>query len=140
MPPLMMCTVAPLAGGVTPIMPMTRTGIVSVRGERTAGGLLVTLLAHGAARIAHIGVLPFRHPAVAALHVVAVGLARIAVHQGPRIERMGDAADLVLDLEQLLAGRRIDEVVEAVLVLVALLGEDLALDQLVMRLGEVRDI
>ena len=44
---------------------------------------------------------------------------------------MGDAADLVLDLEQLLAGRRIDDVVEAVLVLVALLGEDLALDQLV---------
>ena len=29
MPPLMMWTVAPLAGGVTPIMPITRTGMPS---------------------------------------------------------------------------------------------------------------
>src|SRR5579871_621109 len=29
MPPLMMCTVAPLAGGVTPIMPIARTGMLS---------------------------------------------------------------------------------------------------------------
>src|SRR5947207_12608373 len=140
MPPLMIWTVAPLAGGVTPIMRMTRTGIGSVRGERAAGYLAVALLAHGAARIAHVGVLPFRHPAVAALHVVAVALARVAVDQRPGIERMGDAPDLVLDLEQLLAGRRIDDVVEAILVLVALLGEDLALDQRLVRLGEVGDI
>src|SRR5437868_12421976 len=112
MPPLMICTVASLPGGATPIMPMTRTGIVLIRGERAAGCLLVAALAHLAAHVAHVGVLPLRHPGIAALDVVAIGLARVAVHQWPGIERMGDAADLVLDLEQLLAARRIDDVVE----------------------------
>src|SRR4051812_42846212 len=101
-------------------------GAPSVGGERPAGRLLVARLAHGAARVAHVGILPLRHPAIAALYVVAVALARVAVDQRPGIERMGDAADLMLELEQLLAGLGIDDVVEAVLVLVAFLGEDLA--------------
>src|SRR5688500_11380168 len=96
MPPLMIWTVASLPGGATPIMPITRTGIGSVRGERPTGRFLVTALAHLAAHVAHVGVLPLRHPGIAALDVVAVGLARVAVHERPRIERMGDAADLVL--------------------------------------------
>ena len=55
--------------------------------------------------------------------VVAVGLRRVAVDQRPAVDRMGLAADLVLDREQHLAGVEIDDVPEAVLVVVGFRGE-----------------
>src|ERR1051326_3470188 len=79
-------------------------------------------------------------PGVAALRVVAVGLGGIAVHQRPRIERMLHAADLVLDREQRLAAPRIDDVLEAILVLIALLGDEAALQEPPMGTGEIADI
>src|SRR5205823_13565531 len=49
------------------------------------------------------------------------------------MERVGAAADLVLDREQVLAGVEADDVLPAILVLIALLGDQAALFELVMR-------
>ena len=56
---------------------------------------------------------------------------------GPVEHRMTHAARLVLDLEQRLVGVDIDDIDEAILVLVALLGDQPALHQLLVRAGEV---
>src|SRR4051812_46875192 len=50
---------------------------------------------------------------------------------------MAHAASLVLDLEQRLVGIDVDDVDEAVLVLVALLGDQPTFHKLLMRSGEV---
>src|SRR5450755_4698324 len=68
-------------------------------------------------------------PLVVAMRVSAVGLRRIAVDQRPQIHRVGGAAHLVLDREQVPAIGRIDDVAKAVLVLVVLAVDQLALQQ-----------
>src|SRR4029077_339565 len=65
---------------------------------------------------------------------------RVAVDQGPRVERVRHAADLVLDLEQHLAGVEVDDVLEAVLAAVALLGDQVELAQLLVWPAEILDI
>src|SRR5262249_47981977 len=55
---------------------------------------------------------------VVAGRIGARGLRGIAVDQRPQVVRMLHAAHLVLDLEQVLAGVEIDDVAEAILVLV----------------------
>src|SRR5256885_76092 len=79
-------------------------------------------------------------PGVAARRVVAVALGGIAIDQRPRVERMLHAADLVLDGEEVLAVGGIDDVLEAVLVLIALLGDEPALQKPPMGTGEIGDI
>ena len=61
--------------------------------------------------------------------VVTVRLRWIAVDQRPAVERMGLAAHLVLDGEQDLAGIEIDDVLEAIFVIVDLGGEKAELFQ-----------
>ena len=51
--------------------------------------------------------------------------------------RVAHAAGFVLDPEQRLVGVHIDDVEEAILVLVAFLGDQAALQQLLVRAGEV---
>src|SRR4029077_11182254 len=58
----------------------------------------------------------------------------------PRIKRVRQAADLMLDLEKGFVAIEIDDVLPAVLVGVALLGQQLAFLQLFIRAGEVADI
>src|SRR5689334_8635652 len=66
-------------------------------------------------------------PLIMAVGVVAVGLQRIAVDEGAQIHRMGGAAHLVLDGEQVPAAVEIDDVLEAILVLIVFLGDEAAL-------------
>src|SRR3972149_4520401 len=47
---------------------------------------------------------------IVAAHVIGVGLCRIAVDQRPRVERMAQAAHLVLDREERLAAAQVDDV------------------------------
>src|SRR5262245_42558282 len=77
---------------------------------------------------------------VMAAHVAAVALLRIAVHQRTRVQRVGKASYLMLDREQRPAVSRIDEVAEAVLVLIALLRDKPPLMQQPVRPGEVADV
>src|SRR5947208_5142218 len=64
----------------------------------------------------------------------------IAVHERPRVHRMRERAHLVLDLVEELAGLRIDDLLEAVLVRVRLLADDAALVEPGVRAAEVGDI
>src|SRR3954462_9660485 len=75
-----------------------------------------------AARLLIVEVLRLHRPRslVVAVGVVARGLRRIAVDQRSHEQRMGQAAHLVLDREQVLAGVKIGDVAEAVLILVVL--------------------
>src|SRR5579872_2595518 len=96
-------------------------------------------------RIAHPAARPDRirqviDPAVAAPDVVAVGLSRVAVDERPRVERVRHAAHFVFDREQHLAGVEVDDVLEAVLAAVALLGDQVELCQPVVRPAEILDI
>jgi len=59
--------------------------------------------------------------------VSAVGLRRVAVDQRPQIHRVRGAAHLVLDREQVPAVGGIDDVAKAVLILVVLAENQLAL-------------
>src|SRR5262245_40899511 len=61
---------------------------------------------------------------VVAAHIGAVALLRIAVHQGARVKRVGEASHFVLDREQRPAVGGVDQVAEAVLVLVALFRDE----------------
>src|SRR3954451_1526937 len=90
------------------------------------------------ARTDRVGQAP--DPLVAAPDVIAVGLRRVAVDQGPRIERMRHAADFVLNLEQHLTGFEIDDVLEPVLAAVALLGNQIVLSEFLVRRAEILDI
>src|SRR5262245_17607554 len=80
------------------------------------------------------------HESVAASLVRPHALPRVAVHQRAQVHRVGEAADLVLDLEDLLAAVGIDNDLEAVLDVVALLAEEPALLQLLVGTGEVGDV
>ena len=68
-----------------------------------------------------------------AVSVGAVGLRRIAVDQGPQVHRMGGAAHLVLDGEEAPAVGGIDDIGEAVLILVVLARDQAALQQAPVR-------
>src|SRR5438874_243488 len=72
--------------------------------------------------------------------VVAVALRGVAIDQGPAIERMGLAAHFVLDGEQHLARFEIDDVLEAILVVVDLEREEAERLEPAIRSGEIRDI
>src|SRR4030088_600797 len=78
-------------------------------------------------------------PLIVAGRVSAVGLRRIAVDQRPQIHRVCGAAHLVLDREQVPAISGIDDVAKAVLILVVLAIDQLALQQPAVRTGEVGD-
>src|ERR1035437_5091598 len=77
---------------------------------------------------------------VVAAHVIVIGLRRIAVDERPRIERITQAAHLVLDREQQLAAVEVDDIAKAILVLVAFLDDQSAFDQKAMRAGKIRDV
>src|SRR5437763_5071656 len=77
-------------------------------------------------------------PLVAAPDIIPVGLRRVAVDEASRIERMGHAADLVLDREQHLAAVEIDDVLEAVLAAIALFGDQVELAQFLVRPAKIR--
>src|SRR5712664_4000790 len=79
-------------------------------------------------------------PLVVAGCVVAIGLRRIAVDQRPQVHRVCGAAHLVFDREQVLAISKIDDVAEAVLILVVFAKDQVALRQPAVRTGEVRDV
>src|SRR6266851_10333986 len=66
-------------------------------------------------------------PLVVVVRVSAVGLRRIAVDQRAQIHRVRGAAHLVLDREQVPAVSGIDDIAKAVLVLVVLAIDQLAL-------------
>ena len=75
-----------------------------------------------------------------ARRVEAVCLLGIAVDQRPGVERVAHAAHLVLDREQHAPRVEIDDVLEAVLVLVALLGDEVALQQAAIGAGEIGQV
>ena len=75
-----------------------------------------------------------------AVGVVAVGLQGIAVDEGAQVHRMRGAAHFMLDGEQVLAAVEIDDVLEAVLVLIVFLGDEAALQEALIRAGEVGDV
>ena len=68
-------------------------------------------------------------PGIVPRHEVAVGLVRVAVHQGAGVERVAHAAHLVLDGEERAVALDVDDVDEAVLVLVVLLADEAALQE-----------
>src|SRR5262245_49301531 len=80
-----------------------------------------------------------RHAVVAGL-VVAIALRRIAVDQRAAVKRVGLAADLVLHREQHLARVEIDNVLEAVFVVVDLRRQQAELLEPLIGSGEVRDV
>src|SRR5882762_8280279 len=72
--------------------------------------------------------------------VGGVGLQRVAVDERPRVERVLQASHLVLDLEQRLPRFRIDDSLEAPLVLVGLHGDEATLEQLLVGRREIGDV
>src|ERR1700738_4594699 len=78
--------------------------------------------------------------AVVARPGVAVGLRGVAVDQGAAVERMGLAAHLVLDREQHLPRVEIDDVLEAIFVLVDLLSDEAERLETPIRGGELGDV
>src|SRR5690349_14351023 len=77
---------------------------------------------------------------VPARDVVGVGLRRIAVDERPPIKRMAHAAYLVLDLQLDGAGRDVDDVDEAVLVLVGFAAHESALAELRVGSGKISEV
>src|SRR5580704_18375863 len=118
----------------------TRLRSRALLSRRAASHGLDAALAPLVARIVHLLDHRIRHPGVAAGHVGPVGLCGIAVDQRPRIERVRHAADLMLDLEQGLAAVEVGDHLEAILILIALLGHETAIEQLPVRRGEIADI
>src|SRR6516165_2945143 len=78
--------------------------------------------------------------AVVAWLVIHVGLRRVAVDQRPAIHRVGLAARLMLDREQHFAAVEIDQVVEAILIIVAFLDDQPELLKLAMRVGKIGNV
>src|SRR5262249_60285694 len=76
-----------------------------------------------------LGLCHGRRDGVVARFVVAVALRRIAVDEGATMKRVGLAAHLVLDGEQDLARFKIDDILEAIFVIVDLGGEKTKLFQ-----------
>src|SRR5450759_1929955 len=77
---------------------------------------------------------------VVAAHVIVIGLRRIAVDERPRIERITQAAHLVLDREQQLAAVQVNDVAEAILVFIAFFGNQAACSEEAMRPRKIREI
>src|SRR5207249_7693978 len=75
-------------------------------------------------------------PLVGTHLIMAIVLRRVAVDHVTVVERVGEAADFVLDREQVLAGLETDDVLPAVLVLIALFSDEPTLFELVMRARE----
>src|SRR5438445_12919571 len=69
-----------------------------------------------------------------------VRLQWVAVDQRPRVERVLQASHFVLDLEQRLVRFRIDDSLEAPLVLAGLHGDEAALEQLLVGRRKVGDV
>ncbi len=69
-----------------------------------------------------------------------VGLVGVAVDQGPGMERVGHRAHLVLHREQHGAAGRVDDVLEAILIAVAFLGDQPALAESPVRARKVGDV
>ena len=63
---------------------------------------------------------------VIARRIGAVALQRIAVDERPHEHRVGDAANLVLDREQMLTAFEVDDIAKAILILVVLAIDELA--------------
>ena len=80
------------------------------------------------------------HERVVTAHVGALHLRRVAVDERAAVHRMREAAHLVLELEELLPVLRIDDVLEAILVRVAFLRDELVLQQELVGSGEIRDV
>src|SRR5689334_21075012 len=79
-------------------------------------------------------------PGIVAGAVVAIGLRRVAVDERARIERVAHAAHLVLDGEERAPALDVDDLLEAVLVLIARLADEAALQKPAIGAGEVGDI
>src|ERR1700722_13255333 len=69
-------------------------------------------------------------PCVVTRRIIDVALRRIAIDQRPHKKRMSHAAHLVLDGEQGLAGFRIGEILESVLMLIAFFRDESLVEQL----------
>src|SRR5262249_59824290 len=80
-----------------------------------------------------------RHAVMARL-VIAVALRRVAVHERPAIKRVSLAAYLVLYGEQDLVRIEIDDVLEAIFVIVDLGGEKAELFEPPIGTPEIRDL
>src|SRR5260370_36825402 len=80
-----------------------------------------------------------RH-AIVTGRVVRVGLFGVPVHQRAVVERVAGAAHFVLDGEQRLAAGGIDDLLEAILVLVAFLGDEPPLGEAAVQTREIPDV
>src|SRR4029453_2623338 len=80
------------------------------------------------------------HEGITAADVGAEVLRRIAIHELPTKHGMGHATDFVLNSEQLAACLGMDNVLEAVLVVIAFLGDQTTLLQERVRTREVCDV
>ena len=69
------------------------------------------------------------HEGIAAADVAAEVLRRIAIHELTAKHRMGHATDFVFNSEQLTAGLGVDDILEAILIVVAFLGDQAVLLQ-----------
>src|SRR5262245_4125960 len=81
-----------------------------------------------------------RNEGIAPALVGRLPLRRVTVDEGPQVERAPQTTHLVLDGEELAASVRIDDVLEPVLVPVALLGDEPVLLEPPVRTREVRDV
>src|SRR5262245_19089146 len=91
-------------------------------------------------RLATLGSCHGPRDAVVTRLVVAVALRRVAVDERPAIKRVGLAAHLVLDGEQDLARIEIEDIHEAIFVIVDLGGEQAELFQPPIGYREIRDV
>ena len=69
-----------------------------------------------------------------------VGLVGVAIDQRAGIKRVGHRPHLVLELEQGFPAIYIDNILEAILILIAFLGDQAAFDQAGMRAGKVGEV
>src|SRR6202030_386870 len=70
----------------------------------------------------------------------AVGLRRIAIDKRPQKHRVGGAADLVFDGEQMPSVRKVDDIAKAILVSVVFAEDEIAFGERAMRAREIRDV
>jgi len=79
-------------------------------------------------------------PLVRAHLIVTIVLRRVAIDHLTIVERVGAAADLMLDREKELARVEADNVLPTILVLIAFLGDQSAFFELIMRARELLGI
>src|SRR5712691_5120623 len=80
------------------------------------------------------------HEGIAAADVAAEVLRRITIHELTTKHRMSHATDFMLNGEQLTAGLRVDDILEAILIVIAFLGDQTMLLQEGVRTREVGDV